>query len=152
MAKHRPPAYLRHKARNLGYSRIDGRQVYFPGHWNSAESLAAYEARTAEWRKSADHEKYPWTIADLAAAYADYAEVQFRKHGEPTRQVANVKAALRLLIQAHRNTLACEMDLPMLKKWRDSLIGKPDRRYKKERRQLSCTGGAEDPSGRRRRH
>jgi hypothetical protein len=47
MPKRRPPAYLRHRTKNLGYSRVDGRQVYYPGPWNSAESLAAHEKRLA---------------------------------------------------------------------------------------------------------
>ena len=63
--RRRPPRYLRHSARNLGYFRIDGKQIYFPGPWNSAESLAAYEEGLAEWRMEADREKYPYTIADL---------------------------------------------------------------------------------------
>lgn len=71
MPKRRPPAYLHHKARDLGYCRIDGRQVYFPVRYNSAESRAAYDAKFADWLRAADREKFPLLIADVCAQYSD---------------------------------------------------------------------------------
>jgi hypothetical protein len=137
MPKRRPPAYLRHRAKNLGYSRIDGQQVYFPGPWNSAESRAAYEARFAVWRKDADREAFPFTVADLAANYIDWADGYFTKHGAPTRHATNIRAYVKLLLEQHRRTLICEFTPPVFGDWLDSLDGTRDRRCKHQKRLIS---------------
>jgi hypothetical protein len=50
------PSYLPHKARNCGKVRIDGRDHYLPGEFDSPESLEAYRRFVAEY---------------LAAVYSD---------------------------------------------------------------------------------
>lgn len=45
------PTYCHHKARDLGYVRIDGRVVYL-GQYNSPESLAEYDRLVGLWRLS----------------------------------------------------------------------------------------------------
>jgi integrase len=137
MPKRRPPRYLRHTARNLGYSRIDGKQVYYPGQWNSAESLAAYEARMAEWRKAADRQRYPLTIADLVVAYTDWADRYYVQHGEPTRYATSIKAQMKLLLRSHRHTLIVEFTPVKFADWLDSLDGTLDRRCKHKRKLIS---------------
>ena len=85
MRKRRPPRYLHHKSRYLGFARIDGRQVYSRGARLSAESIAAYEVRLNQWRQTTDRNVYPLTVADLCVAYADHAETSYQQHGQSTR-------------------------------------------------------------------
>lgn len=137
MRNRRPPQYLRHRARDLGYSRIDGKQVYFPGRWNSAESKSAYDAKLKEWSRDADCEKYPLTIADLIVRYTDWADGYFARDGQPTRYAYNIKGQLKLLLESHRHTMVAEFDAPLLAAWRDSLDGRPDKRCKNSRRLIT---------------
>lgn len=46
------PAYCRHKSKNLGYARLhggDGPPTYFPGHFGSPMSVAAYQFTIEQW-------------------------------------------------------------------------------------------------------
>ncbi|MEX0718272.1 MAG: site-specific integrase [Planctomycetaceae bacterium] len=136
MARRRPPRYLRHTAQNLGYVRSNGKFVYFPGPHGSLESRAAYDQWIETWRREREPGRFHATVADLALEYLEYAEVYYRKHGEQTR-VQNVRAALRLLLEAHRHTPICELEVHVLAEWRNSLIGKLDRRCKRKHREIS---------------
>ena len=46
----RVPKYARHKARNKGYVRLDGRMIYLPGLYGSAESRAEYDRQVGLWQ------------------------------------------------------------------------------------------------------
>jgi hypothetical protein len=47
--KNPTPSYLRHKPRNCGKVRIDGKDIYLPGEYDSPESREAYHRLVAEY-------------------------------------------------------------------------------------------------------
>jgi integrase len=120
-----------------GYCRVDGRQHYFPGAWDSAESRSAYDAFLDAWLQKHDPNRSVATIGQLCLEYVRYADATYRKHGQPTGEVNNIRSALKLLLRTHRHATLREISLPILVKWRDSLIGRPDSRFKKRGRTIS---------------
>jgi hypothetical protein len=134
----RPPVYRRHSTWNRGYCRDRGKMTYFPGPFDSAESRVAYEKFETAWRKRHNPARDSVTLGDLALEYmGQHVPDYYRKQGQPTRQVGNIRAALRLLLSTHRGTPLCEFDGPALADFRDSLIGKRDARCKHKEKSLS---------------
>lgn len=104
---------------------------------NSLESRTAYDARLAKWRLHADREQFPFTLADLAAQYVDWADVDFVKHGEPTKHAINIRAFAARLLQQHRRTLICEFTPPVFADWLESLDGERGRRCQHQPRLIT---------------
>src|SRR5262249_59650528 len=111
---HKIPGYSHHKARNLGKARYHGKDHYFPGPYNSPESLKAY----AEWvdrllirrddteapeatnaPASADPAPSCLTIAELIEKFWDYARTDYRSDGQPTAEHQVVRFALRPVLE-----------------------------------------------------
>jgi hypothetical protein len=103
------PKYCLHKARGLAYVRDHGKVRYL-GRWNAAESKEAYGRCLIEWeaRQREAHlrlqvncdaaragvvieRREDATVVGLCAAYLDHAESYYRKHGQLTRSVDEIK-------------------------------------------------------------
>lgn len=66
------PAYRPHKPRNQGKVVVADEVVYFPGRYNSPESLAAYRRWLAEYLATGHVRQQPSpTIGELVLAYSD---------------------------------------------------------------------------------
>jgi integrase len=142
---HKVPGYSHHKARNLGKVRYQGRDHYFPGPYNSPESLRAY----ADWvdrlhsRRGAteapeaagalatdDPAPNCLTIAELIEKYWDHARTYYRRDGQLTGEHAVIRAALRPLLDTFSAILASEFKPRLLKAVRDEMIRRGwSRRY-----------------------
>jgi integrase len=142
---HKIPRYSHHKARNLGKVRHRGKDHYFPGPYNSPESLKAY----AEWidrligQKGAteapeaadvpatdDPAPSCLTIAELVEKYWDHVLSWYRRDGELTGEHAVIRAALRPLLDMFSAILVSEFKPRLLKAVREEMIRRGwSRRY-----------------------
>ena len=137
MTKKRKPSYLLHKGSGQARVRLDGQDFYL-GPYGSQESYDRYDDLLREWLLKQDPNEYRLTIDDLALMYFEYAESYYIKDGQPTREVSNIRSALRPLIEMYGTTPVREFSVKKLRRVRDSLIGKPDARPKFDQsRQLS---------------
>jgi integrase len=99
MPKKRKPKYALHKPSGQARVRIDGRDYYL-GAYGTPESRERYDDLIAEWfAKQGDVSNYTLTIDGLTILYMRHAEQYYRKNGEPTTEVCNIRVALRPLIQ-----------------------------------------------------
>jgi integrase len=114
--KARTPSYCHHKPRNLGYARLPdpdrpGRYVtvYFPGRYDSPESLGAYHAAIAEWRRTgrppdlprpAGDRRESLAVLELVDRFWDHVEQHglYRKNGRPTSEIGCLRLAFRELL------------------------------------------------------
>jgi hypothetical protein len=103
----RDPKYRHYKPKNLGVVRINGHDEYL-GRYNSPESRERYHRLIAEWiangRQSlpqpadkADESPPPLSVNDLILAYWQYAKTYYVKNGSPTREIEEIRMALRPL-------------------------------------------------------
>ena len=132
------PSYSHHKPSNRGRIRLDGKDIYLDGAYNSEESLDHYDQLKTEWlRKQSNPSKVQLTIADVALLYVKFAQSYYVKDSKPTSEVESIQAALRLLVKFHRRTRACTFGPLKFTEFRDALIDEPDRRFKGKNRKLS---------------
>jgi hypothetical protein len=146
----RLPKYCRHKAQNKGYVTLEGRVIYFPGAWGSAESKVGYDQLIAKWtlngRRLSQEAAAPipapnaspstpaspqapmvaegCTVLELLDAYLPYAEGYYVKDGKQTTQVTIIKAAFRILLALYESLPASEFGPKKLAIVRDAMIAK----------------------------
>ena len=112
----RPPSYRLHKARNLAVVTINGTDVYL-GRYGSPESHEKYARLIAEW--NANGRKLPstspvpaqanennLTVNGLILRYWTFVKGYYRKNGELTGEVDNIRLALRPLRTLFGSTCA----------------------------------------------
>jgi integrase len=102
------PGLSHHKGSGLGVVRLNGRDVYC-GRFGSAEWQANYHRTIGEWlangRRMPDHSgndapgPEDLTINELALAYLQFADGYYRKNGEPTSEVQDIRLSVRPLRQ-----------------------------------------------------
>jgi integrase len=105
------PSYLHFKPKNKGYCRVGGKNRYFPGPYNSAESKRAYSRFVAEL--TAAPQSLPSldagdiTIAQLLDAFlTEHVEKRYVKRGRPTTEQAGFRRALRPVSRLYGDSLA----------------------------------------------
>jgi hypothetical protein len=126
----RKPRYTLHKPSGQARVRFGGKSHYL-GKFGSPESYERYEALIREWfLRQGDVDGIVLTIDELCLLYLEHSEGYYQKNGQPTREVANVRAALRPLIAEFGTTRAREFGPKALRQLRDGLIGKADPRIK----------------------
>ena len=108
------PAYRLHKARNLAVVTLDGRNHYL-GPFGSAESRREYDRLIAEWlstdRQSSparDGGSFGLTVDELILRYWRFAEQHYRRDGRPTRELENIKDAVRPVRRLYGGTKAAD--------------------------------------------
>jgi len=95
----RKPSYLLHKPSGQARCRINGKDEYL-GEYGSPESRERYDDLVAEWFiRNGDVSNYTLTVDDLTILYMRHAEQYYRKNGELTTEVCNIRVALRPLIK-----------------------------------------------------
>jgi integrase len=105
------PTHCHHKGKNLGYVSLSGKTLY-TGRWGSREADREYERLIAEWLQNARQLPKKWTgddsylINHLVADYWRWAEQYYRKDNAPTRELNNIKDAVRPLLDLYEFTEA----------------------------------------------
>jgi hypothetical protein len=127
-----PPSYCLHKASGRAVIRIDGRDRYLGPH-GSPESHAEYERLIAEWRtrraetsstadQALDSAIPSLTIAEILLRYRAFAQGYYVKNGEPTKELVEMRLALRPLRKLYGDTLARAFGPLTLKSVRQYMI------------------------------
>ena len=98
-----PPKYAKHKGTGQAVVRLGSRDRYL-GRFGSPESYRQYQQVVAEWsttRDSADlgHvtkriDRSDLRLCELLLKYLDFAREYYRKDGQPTGELANMKDAI----------------------------------------------------------
>ena len=122
------PKYCLHKARGLAYVRDRGKVRYLGKH-GSPESKEAYTRFLIEWeaRQAGAPPPLPepgvdLTVVEICAAYWDFAEGYYRKNGQPTRFVDNIRLMLRKVRETYGHRRPASSARRKLKTIRQSLI------------------------------
>src|ERR1035437_7208248 len=94
------PKYCLHKPSGGAYVRIRGKVVYV-GQYGSANSKEEYGRLVVELAASGgtaipSASATGLTVVELIAGYLDYAEGYYRKNGQPTRSLDNIKRAIKV--------------------------------------------------------
>ncbi|MEN6557125.1 MAG: site-specific integrase [Thermoguttaceae bacterium] len=106
----RVPSYRRHKPTGQAVVTLSGKDHYL-GTWKTTASRAEYNRLIGEWLAAgrclpASRRGYDLTVAELGAAYWNWAKGYYRKDGQPTRSLDRVRLAVRLLRTNYGPTLA----------------------------------------------
>jgi integrase len=124
------PSYTFHKSTNQARVRIDGHDHYL-GEYGSEESKAEYQKlvrrhladRTREEMKRSIQLHTDITIAEILVRYLVHVANYYRKNGEPTKQVALIKRACRILREKYGTLEACQFGPLALKQLREAYVG-----------------------------
>lgn len=113
------PKYRRHKASGQAIVTIHGKDHYL-GPWKSRASQLEYDRLIAEWQAAgrpvaSTSSPGDLTIAEVADRYFEFAKQHYRKNGESTREVDNVRHALRPLLKLYESTLVGQFGPKALK-------------------------------------
>ena len=103
------PSYCQHKASGQAVVRIGGHDHYL-GPYGSPESHDEYARLIAEWRAgqasaaqesaaAAEMARFTITIAAAVQRYREFAEAYYVRDGKPTKELTEMKYALRPLRQ-----------------------------------------------------
>ncbi|MCA9120191.1 MAG: site-specific integrase [Planctomycetaceae bacterium] len=126
------PSYCLHKASGRAVVRINGRDCYL-GPFGSPESHAEYERLVAEWRarnaeSSSANQRVSQladpslTIAQVLLEYRSFARNYYVKNGSPTKELDEMRFALRPLRKLYGDTLARDFGPLSLKALRQHLV------------------------------
>ena len=121
MSKRSVPKYSHHKPSGQARVRVDGKDIYL-GVYGSEESHKRYSEVLAEWSRGNTHLIKDLKIRELTKLYIEHCKVYYRKNGEMTGEVTNVKAAIKYLNQRFRNMLAKDFDSLKLEVVREQMI------------------------------
>ena len=122
------PVLKRHKSTGHAYARFDGRQLWF-GPYGSSEAHERFVRTLTEWQANGCRlppEKVRaggLTIAEVVARYLEFAE-RFYCHqdGTPTREIDNIRDAVRPLLAIYASLPVDELGIRQLKVLREQLI------------------------------
>lgn len=115
------PSYLLHKSTGQARVRIGGKDHYL-GEYGSPESRNRYDDLIAEWFVRQSVDRACLTVDQLVLKYLDHCDGYYRKSGEATREIVNVRIAVRHLVRLHGRTLARQFGPKMLAAVRESMI------------------------------
>jgi integrase len=125
------PKYRHYKPKNLAVVRIDGRDHYLgaynsPGSWEKYHRLLAENAIKGRVTPMAKHEvkscSVELTVSELILEYWGYVQDYYRKNGEPTSQVEQIRHALRPLRILYGSTPAKDFGPLALKVVRQGFV------------------------------
>lgn len=126
------PKYRHYKPKNLAVVRIDGRDHYLGRH-GSPESWQAYYRLLAEWRTTglAKHPapaagppaQEPPSVNELLLGYWRHAQGYYRDQGgNPSRELDNVRDALKPLRRLYGLTPAADFGALALRSVREEMV------------------------------
>lgn len=122
----RVPGFTKHKASGQAVVRLNGKDHYL-GRFGSDEAATAYERLISEWlaggrQPLATDADAELTVEEVLARYWVFAEQHYRKRGEPTKEVDNIRYALRPLRTLYADTPAADFGPLALKALRAKMI------------------------------
>jgi hypothetical protein len=116
----RIPSYRLHKPTGLAVVRLNGRDFYLGKH-GSPESKIEYRRLISEWLANHQQPLGPtqngasdgghgnvFTINELIVRYWDFAGTYYVKNDQPTRELNNLREAIRPLATLYGPTAAAE--------------------------------------------
>ncbi len=126
------PAYCHHKASGKAVVRLNGKDIYL-GPYGSPESHDEYQRAITLWRLNVtSHEEqrptrileagFDLPISKVLLRYKTFAESYYVKNGKPTKELADMKYALRPLRQLFGDTLARDFGPLKLKMVRQAMV------------------------------
>jgi len=106
----RVPAYCLHRASGQAVVTLNGRDIYLGPH-GSPTSHAEYDRLIGEWLAAgrqlpAVNKNADLNLDEVIIAYWRYAEQYYRKDGQPTSEVQNIRLALRPVAELYGHTAA----------------------------------------------
>lgn len=121
MAKKRVPKYALHKSSGQARVVINGKDIYH-GVYGLPDSHKHYSEILAEWSRGNSHPVKDVKVRELTKLYFEHCKVYYRKNGEVTGEVANVRAAIKYLNRKFRDTLVKDFDSLKLEVVRELMI------------------------------
>jgi integrase len=126
IALSRIPSYRLHKPTKQAVVTLDGHDIYL-GRYNSKSSRQEYDRRIGEWiaggrRLPPASSAADLTITSLLARYFRFAERYYRKNGQPTNELDNIRYAIRPLKQLYGHTAVSEFGPLALKSLQMKMI------------------------------
>jgi hypothetical protein len=124
------PSYSLHKRSGQAVVRLAGTDFYL-GPFDSPESRERYDRFVAEWLANGRRPPEPkveaptddgLTIDELIVRYLEFARVHYRKNDAPTKELGNIKVALRPVHQLYGSTPAASIGPKRLKTVRERMI------------------------------
>lgn len=124
------PKYRLHKSRGLAKVRLSGKDIYL-GKYGSPESHATYRKVVAEWLANAKEVPLAPTSAaaertrsinELLLAFLDHAKTYYVRDGEVTREVQNLRNALRPIAEMYGPKPVTEFGPMALKSVRQAMV------------------------------
>jgi integrase len=121
------PKYRKHKASGQAVVTIAGRDHYL-GPWRSKASKVEYDRLVGEWLAAgrpasglaaADD----LTVTELLARYWRFGQQHYRKEGEPTGELNNIRLAAKPLNELYGHTRVADFGPLALKALREHWIG-----------------------------
>lgn len=123
------PSYRHHKPSGQAVVTLSGKDHYL-GPWDSESSKAEYKRLLSEWLATNKtglatvDAVASITVAELLVAYLAEAEVAYRKNGEPTSHLHNVKDAVVPLSELYAEQAVSSFGPLKLKAVREVFIGR----------------------------
>jgi len=124
---HTPPAYRLHKASGQAIVTLDRKDVYLGPHGTPA-SRAEYDRVVAEWLANGRRLVAPaagppgLTVEELILQYWKYAELHYGRDGRPSRELDNIRDAMRPVRKLYAHTPAANFGPLSLKTIRRTMI------------------------------
>jgi len=127
LKKMKIPKYRKHSARNLGFVEVNRKRKYFPGPYNSQDSLAAYadfiktiKTDTTDTRPTPEPEKL--SVLFLVLRYLEWAKNRYLKNGRSTGTYEKMKNFSQPLIELYSETPVAKFGPLALKHVRAKLL------------------------------
>lgn len=121
------PQHCCHKPSGQGYVRLNGKTL-FTGRWNSPESKQKYNDLIRGWLANGrrlpgeNGGDRPITVSDLVAHYWRFAETYYIKDNKPSRELVNIRVALRELVASYGESPAEKFRPLALKDVREQIL------------------------------
>lgn len=124
--RRKTPKHCQHKPSGLGYIRLNGK-CHYTGKWGSEEGERKYAELLAAWLAGGRSlpetgSQTDYSVRDLVADYLAHASGYYRKDGVQTREVVNIRYALKPLLRLYGWQRVAEFGPRCLSAYREDLI------------------------------
>lgn len=122
----RSPTLCRHKRTGHAYAKFHGRQVWF-GRYDAPQAHEEFARTLAVWQANGCYlppaESAEITVSEVVSRYIAFAERYYcRQDGTPTREVNNIRDAVRPLLELYASLAIARFGVREMKVIRERLI------------------------------